>query len=73
MSLNLMLNCRQATALVLQAEDRTLDWPERLRLRLHLMMCTPCPRFVRQVKLMRGAVGQWRQYVDEDRPDDLGR
>ncbi|MFZ5548343.1 MAG: zf-HC2 domain-containing protein [Pseudomonadota bacterium] len=59
-----MLNCRQATQLVLQGEDRALRWPERLRLRLHLAVCEACPRFVGQVQLMRRAMGGWRAYRD---------
>jgi hypothetical protein len=60
-----MINCREATHLVLQAEDRPLPWGERLRLRMHLVICAACPRFVRQVALMRTAVGRWRAYRDE--------
>jgi hypothetical protein len=65
--MKLHLNCRQATVLVLQGEDRALSLSERLALRFHMMICKACPRFVRQVALMRGAVGAWRHYVDEDR------
>jgi hypothetical protein len=62
-----MLNCREATALVLQGEDRRLGWPERLRLRLHLLVCKACTRFVGQVALTRSAMGPWRAYRDQDR------
>lgn len=60
-----MINCKEATHLVLQAEDQPLPWGERLRLRMHLVICAACPRFVRQVALMRTAVGRWRTYRDE--------
>lgn len=60
------INCRQATALILQGEDRPLTWAERLRLRLHLTICDPCPRFLRQVRLMHQAVDRWKHYRDED-------
>jgi hypothetical protein len=56
------IDCREATHLVLQAEDRPLAWRDRLRLRLHLAICAACPRFVRQVALMRQAIGHWRRY-----------
>lgn len=62
------LNCRQATILVLQGEDRPLSLSERIALRFHMLICKACPRFVRQVALMRGAVGAWKHYVDDDRP-----
>lgn len=60
-----MINCKDATHLVLQGEDRALGWADRLRLRMHLAICTACPRFVRQVALMRQAMGSWRRYRDE--------
>ena len=58
------INCREATALVLQGEDRRLALAERLRLRMHLLICKACPRFVRQVALMRRSMGPWRAYRD---------
>lgn len=62
------INCREATALVLQGEDRRLALAERLRLRMHLLICKACPRFVRQVALMRRAMGPWRAYRDSQGP-----
>ncbi len=62
----MMLNCREATRVVLQGEDRALAWHERLRLRLHLGMCSACTRFVGQVRLMRGAMDRWKAYAEED-------
>jgi len=59
------LNCKQVTHLVLQREDRSLSWRERLGVRFHLLICKACPRFVRQVELMRGAMGRWKRYGDE--------
>jgi hypothetical protein len=62
------INCREATHLVLQGEDQPLSWADRLRLRMHLAICATCPRFVRQVALMRQAIGGWRAYRND--PDD---
>jgi hypothetical protein len=59
------INCREATHLVLQGEDQPLGWSDRLRLRMHLAICATCPRFVRQVELMREAIGGWRAYKNE--------
>lgn len=66
----LWLNCRQATALVLQSPDRPLTRLERLALRTHLWMCKACPRFVQQMNLMQGAWGPWRRYRDAADQDD---
>jgi hypothetical protein len=62
------LTCREATRLVLEGEDRRLAWGERLALRIHLLMCRACPRFVRQVQFMRSAMGRWKQYAEDDAP-----
>jgi hypothetical protein len=53
-------DCRETTRLILAGEDRPLSLTDRLRVRLHLAMCSVCPRFVRQVSLMRSAVGRWK-------------
>jgi hypothetical protein len=64
--MRLKLSCRDVTHLVLQAEDRRLSFADRLRVRLHLLVCRACPRFVRQVRFMRSAMGRWRRYAEGD-------
>ncbi|ALT76974.1 MAG: zf-HC2 domain-containing protein [Burkholderiaceae bacterium] len=60
-----MRNCREITALVLQAEDRRLGLGERLSVRMHMLICKACPRFLKQVSLMRKASARWRSYSEE--------
>jgi hypothetical protein len=62
----LRLNCREVTRLTLEGEDRRLGLFDRIGIRLHLMICDACPRFAKQVKLMRQAIGQWRRYRDAE-------
>ena len=50
-----MMNCKQATELLSQAQDRPLRVSERLSLRLHLLMCVGCARFGRQMDVLRAA------------------
>lgn len=57
--------CKQVTALVIAREDRSLPWPDRLGLKLHMQMCKACPGFERQVLLMQNAMKQWRNYRDD--------
>jgi predicted anti-sigma-YlaC factor YlaD len=52
----LNLNCRQASRLISEAMDRKLSFMERLGLRLHLMICTACRAWRRQVLLIRRAM-----------------
>ncbi len=47
-------------------EDRTLAWPDRVALRLHLLACKACPRFEMQMLVMRNNLKQWRNYVAPD-------
>lgn len=63
--MKLMINCREATRLELQREDRRLSLAERLTLRLHQRACSHCSRFARQVALMRRASARWRRHSEE--------
>jgi hypothetical protein len=62
---NIRLTCRQATKLLLSRQDRHLPWRERMRLRLHLIVCKACPRVARQLDLMRSAMGKWARYAED--------
>ncbi len=58
--------CRQVTEMVLRSEDQALRWHERVAVRLHMQICEACPRFLKQVQFMRGAMGRWRKYSESD-------
>ena len=55
-----MLSCKEATRLMSQAQDRPLSYGERVKLRLHLVACTACTRFSRQLAFMREALSRYR-------------
>jgi Putative zinc-finger len=57
-------NCKSVTALVLAGLDRDLGVIERWKIRLHMKVCAACPRFLRQVDLMRQAMPRWRAYQE---------
>jgi hypothetical protein len=64
--------CKEVTALVIAREDRALPWPDRLALRLHMVVCAACPTFERQVFTMRHAMKQWRNYgMDEQQAEKV--
>lgn len=50
-----MLKCFGATRLLSDAKERPLGSSERMALRLHLLMCSACRRFGRQVDVLRRA------------------
>ncbi len=58
--------CKQAAALVIAREDRALNLPDNVALRLHLLACKACPKFEQQVLTLRAAMGKWRNYTDSD-------
>jgi hypothetical protein len=58
--------CKEATALMVAREDRALGLPDRVALRLHLLICNACPRFERQMIGMRNQLKQWRNYRSPD-------
>jgi hypothetical protein len=55
-----MLSCKEVTRLLSQAQDRPLALGERIKLRLHLAVCTACTRFARQLAFMRTALSRYR-------------
>ncbi|HVE51362.1 MAG TPA: zf-HC2 domain-containing protein [Casimicrobiaceae bacterium] len=55
-----LIDCRHATRLISQLQDRELRSWERARLRLHLAVCDACSRFEQQVAFMRDALRRFR-------------
>ncbi|MGC8807225.1 MAG: zf-HC2 domain-containing protein [Thiomonas sp.] len=58
--------CREVAALILAREDRALDFPERLSIRIHFLVCKACPNFAQEVQVMRSALNNWRSYSERD-------
>ena len=56
----LKLSCKDASALLSQAQERALGPYERFRLRLHLALCDGCSNFLRQLQFMRTAIRRYR-------------
>ncbi|HEY9147415.1 MAG TPA: zf-HC2 domain-containing protein [Gammaproteobacteria bacterium] len=47
-----MLNCKKATQLMSQKQDRLLSMKERTSLRFHLLMCSGCRNYNQQMALL---------------------
>ncbi len=56
-----MLTCKEVTHLLSEGQDRKLTVAERVRLEMHLLMCSGCSNFGRQMDFLRSAC---RRYVD---------
>jgi hypothetical protein len=50
-----MLSCKHSTELMSRELDTHLSWRERLGLRLHLLYCTGCRHFRRQMDFLHRA------------------
>ncbi len=61
----LMRTCKQAAALLVAREDRSLRLSDSVALRLHLLACRACPKFENQILAMRLAMRRWRNYTDQ--------
>lgn len=64
-----MLNCKQASQLLSEAQDRQLDRREQLPLRWHLVWCQGCRNVRAQIDLLRQATRQFPGRHDDERGD----
>ena len=67
--MDLKLNCRKVTRIVLEGQDRNLSVTERMALQMHWSICAACRRLREQADLMHQAMTRWRGYRDHDKPD----
>lgn len=61
--------CHDVAALLVAREDRALPIADRLALRIHMAICEACPRFERQLLIMRNGMKMWRGYATTDEPN----
>lgn len=66
MKLPLMRTCREVATILIAREDRALSPPDRLALRIHMVICDACPRFEKQMLTMRNGLRQWRNYTVQE-------
>lgn len=57
--------CKEMTRLLSDAMDRTLPWHVRLRIRIHLLMCTLCERYKRQLLFIRDLLRKHGDRLDD--------
>lgn len=61
-----MLKCQEATRLMSQELEQPLGFGERVRLRLHLLICSGCMNFRRQMAIMRNACQRYPERLKQD-------
>ncbi len=57
----LNLPCVEIVHLVSQSLDRDLPWGDRMAIRMHMLYCTACCRFRRQMRLLREALHRYTE------------
>ena len=62
-----MLKCQRAAELISLQHDRPLSLLERWQLRLHLLVCSPCQRYQKQLDTISLAMHHVRQKQAEDK------
>jgi hypothetical protein len=65
------LNCRQASELISASMDRPLTRWERTGLAIHLLICSYCRRFRKQLMWLRRVMRRVLQQADRGRPQSL--
>lgn len=68
-----MLNCKQFVTQSDELQDDDLTFSQKLHLRLHLLMCRHCRRYVRQSKLLGQAIRQIYHTASADKVNDVVR
>lgn len=48
-----VLNCKETTHLISEAQDRPLSFAEKTALRTHLLICVGCRRYREQTAFLR--------------------
>ena len=61
-----MLSCKQASQLLSQSMDSKLSSRQLVALRLHLMLCSMCRRFGRQVIGIQSVLRRFRRQIEQD-------
>lgn len=62
------MNCKNATRLISESQDRALSASEKLTLRVHLLMCSGCRNFNRQVPFLSQVMRAYAQGQDDKAP-----
>lgn len=54
------MRCHQATRMISESHERSLDIQEKMGLKMHLLMCHRCRRFQRNCKTLSIMMKQFR-------------
>ncbi|MHB1676195.1 MAG: anti-sigma factor family protein [Sulfuriferula sp.] len=60
-----MLNCQETTCLLSESQERTLTVPEHMSLKMHMIMCSGCRNFEKQISTLRQAARAYAKRTDD--------
>lgn len=66
-----MLKCRDVPAEAEALLDGELSFGQRMALRFHLFMCGPCRRYLRQLRVLLGAVPHMHGEASDEEVDKV--
>ncbi len=61
-----MMNCQQATKLISASQEQSLSLPEKISLKLHVMMCAGCKNFSLHVPFLSKAMKAYADFDEDD-------
>jgi len=61
-----MISCKKSSQLVSQSLDIKLPLTQRLFLKLHLMMCSVCREYAKQIQQIHYMLYQFAHPIEED-------
>lgn len=61
-----MMNCQQATRLLSDAQERELSLKDRAALKFHVMMCSGCRNFGKQMGTLRDIAHGYAKGTETD-------
>ncbi|MCI0692278.1 hypothetical protein L0337_09780 [candidate division KSB1 bacterium] len=56
--------CKEVTRMASEAMERKLTLRQRIEMRLHLLICTLCMRYVKQLQFMHDAIQQHAAQIE---------
>ncbi len=65
-----MMNCKKATRLLSEAQEHDLSLTDRAALKIHVMMCSGCTNFSKQINLLRSFSQSYTQGEEATFPSE---
>lgn len=64
------MSCQHATRLISESQERALSMPEKLSLKMHVLVCSGCKNFSLQVPFLSKAMKAYAKGFDEGRNEE---